>query len=193
MHLPRYVKSPSRVEKSTIIATIVDIVRGTGAVGFVKQDAETGAWFDVGDHAAREKVGQTIRDILKQRDPKRRAKKNLLRRQQARLQKSSARASTPTTTVGFAPVSPSSSLPSNIPEIQSFLPASDGGLSLDLPLTSKENSEWFSQPQHPLLARDPASTRVVETKRTSMVYPESDDQLLLTKKLLSSPISELWL
>mmetsp|Transcript_22339 Transcript_22339/g.51514 ORF Transcript_22339/g.51514 Transcript_22339/m.51514 type:complete len:221 (-) Transcript_22339:123-785(-) len=86
IHLPKYVQSLSRAEKSTIIATIVEIIRSTGAVGFVKQDPETGAWYDVGDHAARTKVGQTIRDILKQRDPQRRARKNL-RRQQARLSK----------------------------------------------------------------------------------------------------------
>mmetsp|Transcript_5685 Transcript_5685/g.9892 ORF Transcript_5685/g.9892 Transcript_5685/m.9892 type:complete len:257 (-) Transcript_5685:122-892(-) len=86
LHLPRYTQSPSRVEKSSIVASIVDIVRSTGAVGFVKRDPDSGDWYDVGDHAAREKVGQTIRDILKQRDPVRRARKNLLR-QQARAAK----------------------------------------------------------------------------------------------------------
>ncbi len=53
------------MEKSGIVSVIIRTVRSRSPVGgFVKLDSTTGRWQEVGDHLAREKVGQTIRDAL---------------------------------------------------------------------------------------------------------------------------------
>ena len=63
--LPQYNASKSKLEKSLIVTTIVDAVRDYSPDGgFIKQDKTPGAWYDVGDALAREKIGQTIRDQL---------------------------------------------------------------------------------------------------------------------------------
>ncbi|KAL3924660.1 MAG: hypothetical protein SGILL_000912 [Bacillariaceae sp.] len=55
----------SRIEKSIIVSKIVDMVRDACPQGgFVKQ--EDGAWFEVSDHVARERVGSMLRDMLHQ-------------------------------------------------------------------------------------------------------------------------------
>ena len=47
------------------MSEIVDTVRENSQMGgFVKRDRKTGAWFEVGDSVAREKVGQALRDSL---------------------------------------------------------------------------------------------------------------------------------
>lgn len=62
--LTDYNAATSKVEKTLIVTAIVDAVRDYSRDGgFVKQD-KTGAWYDVGDFLAREKIGQTIRDCL---------------------------------------------------------------------------------------------------------------------------------
>lgn len=61
----RYANSTSRQDKSDILSTIVNTVRGSSPHGgFVKEDTTTGRWFEVGDFLAREKVSQAFRDAL---------------------------------------------------------------------------------------------------------------------------------
>lgn len=53
----------SRIEKSIIVSKIVDMVRDATPRGaFIKQ--EDGVWWEVSDHAARERVGSMLRDLL---------------------------------------------------------------------------------------------------------------------------------
>ena len=62
----RYASCKSKFEKSVIVSEIVDSVRENSPMGgFVKRDAKTGAWFEVGDSVAREKVGQALRESLR--------------------------------------------------------------------------------------------------------------------------------
>jgi hypothetical protein len=62
--LLNYSKSDSKMEKSMILSDIVESVRrGSPFGGFVKSN-QHGQWFEVGDHLAREKVGQSFRDLL---------------------------------------------------------------------------------------------------------------------------------
>jgi hypothetical protein len=63
--LPAYAKASCKVEKSVVVSNIVDAVRRSSPNGgFVKQDEVSGNWMEVGDHLAREKVGQALRDAM---------------------------------------------------------------------------------------------------------------------------------
>ena len=94
LSLPRYLQAETKTEKTSIVSSIVDNVRwsrSNNAVAtmptvldqndnercalFIRFDRKAAQWFEIGDEAAREKVGQTIREMLIQRDPEKRAKK----------------------------------------------------------------------------------------------------------------------
>mmetsp|Transcript_40888 Transcript_40888/g.97889 ORF Transcript_40888/g.97889 Transcript_40888/m.97889 type:complete len:194 (-) Transcript_40888:3434-4015(-) len=61
--LDEYSKAPTRIEKSIIVSKIVDIVNDASPVGgFIK--FEDGAWWQVSDNMARERVGSLLRDCL---------------------------------------------------------------------------------------------------------------------------------
>jgi hypothetical protein len=63
MNLERYSKATTKLDKSLIVSAIVDSVRQAAPDGgFIKKTGEV--WFEVGDHVAREKVGQSFRDLL---------------------------------------------------------------------------------------------------------------------------------
>mmetsp|Transcript_28067 Transcript_28067/g.39453 ORF Transcript_28067/g.39453 Transcript_28067/m.39453 type:complete len:231 (-) Transcript_28067:96-788(-) len=76
MNLARYAAASSKLEKSLIVMSIVDMVRDNSPRGgFVKHVVRTARWYEVGDHLAREKVGQALREALSSKDPERKAKK----------------------------------------------------------------------------------------------------------------------
>jgi hypothetical protein len=61
--LEKYAQATSKYEKTSIVSDVINSVRKSSADGgFVKQ--EGGVWYEVGDHLAREKVGQSLRDSL---------------------------------------------------------------------------------------------------------------------------------
>lgn len=106
LSLPQYLQAETKTEKTSIVSAIVDKVRwsrsscattaATTSVMptpidendtdrcalFVRFDRKKELWYDIGDEAAREKVGQTVREMLIQRDPAKRERK---RRQRAAL------------------------------------------------------------------------------------------------------------
>jgi len=58
-----YSRAISKLGKSSIVKSIVDEIRKSSPKGgFVKE--KNGRWYEVGDHLAREKVGQSLRDSL---------------------------------------------------------------------------------------------------------------------------------
>ena len=63
-----YLKAETKIQRSSVVSNVVNAVRskcgGTGGAGFVKQNKLTGEWIEVGDHLAREKVGQSLRETL---------------------------------------------------------------------------------------------------------------------------------
>jgi hypothetical protein len=61
-HMAEYSACASRLERSFIVSQIIKIVRNGGEGGFVRKI--NGAWFEVGDRNAREKIGQAFRDGL---------------------------------------------------------------------------------------------------------------------------------
>mmetsp|Transcript_8057 Transcript_8057/g.13343 ORF Transcript_8057/g.13343 Transcript_8057/m.13343 type:complete len:253 (-) Transcript_8057:769-1527(-) len=97
VYLGKYKKSTSKVSKSLLVMEIVDIFReNSPRGGFVRQDNKSGRWFEVGDAIAREKVGQSLREILLQQDPKkcdakraRKASQKKARRESEKKRKSS--------------------------------------------------------------------------------------------------------
>jgi hypothetical protein len=61
MFIERYSKAGSKVAKSAIVSEIINVIRQAGG-NFCKN--KKGAWFEVGDHHAREKVSALLRDLL---------------------------------------------------------------------------------------------------------------------------------
>ena len=69
-NLEKYSAAKTKFDKSLIVSSIVDAVREAGqGGGFIKQDIKTQTWVEVGDDAAREKVGQMLREAMFQKDP----------------------------------------------------------------------------------------------------------------------------
>ncbi|CAB9506441.1 Nitrilase family, member 2 [Seminavis robusta] len=65
-NLQKYAEASSKLEKSLIVSAIIEDIRMSSPEGgFVK--CEKGRWYEVGDHHAREKVGQRLRDQLSSR------------------------------------------------------------------------------------------------------------------------------
>ena len=55
MNVKKYEDSESRIGKSLILSSIIDSIRDLSPTGgFIKH--EEGVWYEIGDHAAREKV-----------------------------------------------------------------------------------------------------------------------------------------
>lgn len=62
---PLYLAAKTKLEKTQVIASVVEKVRrDSGGGGFVKQDAKSGLWYEIGDDKARDKVGHAIRRYL---------------------------------------------------------------------------------------------------------------------------------
>ena len=53
-----YAKAKSKLEKSIIVSSIVTAVREASPHGGFVREGSNGTWYEVGDHIAREKVGQ---------------------------------------------------------------------------------------------------------------------------------------
>lgn len=65
IHLGKYKSAANKTEKSSIIASVVDTVRGASKRGsFVKFDTSENTWYEVEDSVAREKVGQQFRETI---------------------------------------------------------------------------------------------------------------------------------
>jgi hypothetical protein len=61
MFIERYSRAGTKAAKSAIVSEIIAVIRQAGG-NFCKY--QNGAWFDVGDHYAREKVSALLRDLL---------------------------------------------------------------------------------------------------------------------------------
>jgi hypothetical protein len=61
MFIERYSEADSKGAKSAIVSEIIAVIRQAGG-DFCKN--KKGAWFEVGDHCAREKVSALLRDLL---------------------------------------------------------------------------------------------------------------------------------
>lgn len=65
--LDEYSRAKSKLDKSGVLASVVDQIRAASPEGgFVKQN-EDGRWYEVGDFLAREKTSQAFRDALHER------------------------------------------------------------------------------------------------------------------------------
>ena len=94
--LATYANATSKAQKTLIVNEIVAKVRShhpSGATKFVRKDNSSGRWYEIGDQAAREKVGHSIRETLilrnrekptKQRKYKGGAKKSKQRQEASR-------------------------------------------------------------------------------------------------------------
>jgi hypothetical protein len=64
MALEKYGKSTNKYQKTLIVSSIVDEVRDRSPEGGFVRLEPNGLWYEVGDHLAREKAGQNLRDGL---------------------------------------------------------------------------------------------------------------------------------
>ena len=62
-YLPTYSQCVTKMQKTRLVSTIIDTVRArSNQGGFVKNVGDQ--WYEVGDRRAKEKTGQTMRDLL---------------------------------------------------------------------------------------------------------------------------------
>jgi hypothetical protein len=61
MFIERYSRAGTKAAKSAIVSEIIDVIRKADG-NFCK--FKKGAWIEVGDHHAREKVSALLRDLL---------------------------------------------------------------------------------------------------------------------------------
>lgn len=97
LNVERYGAAPSKTSKSAIVNEIVDFFREkkslNGGGGFVRFDKGSGHWYEIRDAMAREKVGFSVREELRKRNPiymdeKRRKRRNSKRRRAAARKRS---------------------------------------------------------------------------------------------------------
>jgi hypothetical protein len=69
-NMEAYAKASSKREKSNFVSEIVGTLLSSGA-RFVKQDRESGTWYDIGEAQARDKTGHAIRDHIMNRSKRR--------------------------------------------------------------------------------------------------------------------------
>ena len=67
---PTYKQNKSKLERMKITRMIVDKLKFTHKVRFVKFDEETASWIEVDSMVAREKVGQAIRLAIRRQEKK---------------------------------------------------------------------------------------------------------------------------
>lgn len=79
LNLDKYKGAKNKNEKSKLVMEIVEEVRQDAPAGLIRFCDVEQLWYEIGDEAAREKVGQTLRETLIQRDPEKRAKKRIKR------------------------------------------------------------------------------------------------------------------
>ena len=64
-YIPEYTAAKSKFDKTTVLSQIVDVIQSqnNNTAKFVKKDAN-GAWCEIGNDQAREKVGHTMRETI---------------------------------------------------------------------------------------------------------------------------------
>ena len=77
MNKERYIKAPTKVDKSLVVDEIVNTITSLSlnGGGFVKKDEVTGKWYKIDQQAARDKVGHAMRDAV-QADQKKERRQN---------------------------------------------------------------------------------------------------------------------
>ena len=63
-HYDAYSNATSKPNKGLVVSRIIDMVRGMKGGDFVRLNPDTGSYDKVSERLAREKVGQTLRDVL---------------------------------------------------------------------------------------------------------------------------------
>ena len=59
----KYSQAPTKLDKSLVVISVVDSIRGGGG-SFVRKNGKNGGWVDIGDQLTREKVGHALRDHI---------------------------------------------------------------------------------------------------------------------------------
>ena len=68
-HAEKYAAARNKMDKGVVVASIVDSIREEGIL-FVKKDAKTQSWLDIGEYQAREKTSHAMRDHISKANKK---------------------------------------------------------------------------------------------------------------------------
>ena len=74
-----YYSCASKQRKTSMVMAVVRKIRSDPDGGFIRKDSKTGLWYEIGEDAAREKVGQSLREAIVRADPVKTARKKKLR------------------------------------------------------------------------------------------------------------------
>ena len=90
----KYAQTDTKLEKSLIVSEIIESIRAASPTGgFVKYVKKDARWYEVGDQWAREKVGQSLRDLLHSQYKSSTKAKRIRRRRRSEELNASSRAS----------------------------------------------------------------------------------------------------
>lgn len=77
MNKERYMKAPTKLDKSLVVDEIVKTISTASPNGgFIKKDACTGQWYKISEQQARDKVGHAMRDAVQANERKARRQRN---------------------------------------------------------------------------------------------------------------------
>ena len=74
-HANEYRDARTKIDKGVVVASLVDSIREQGIL-FVKKDAKTQSWYDIGEYQARDKTSHAIRDYMSKGSDKTNIKKS---------------------------------------------------------------------------------------------------------------------
>ena len=140
-----------------MVMKIVDIVREASVGGgFVRKNAKTGRWYEVGDSIAREKVSQRFRDVIEKIDPTKYQKKPRVRKSRKAIRAAKeGKMKKKATAAAPAAVQKESSLS----DCASVVSASDSSTSSSSTKSSASSDQSSVLPVSPLSSTQPQTTQ----------------------------------
>jgi hypothetical protein len=144
---PLYVAARTKLEKTQVIANLVERVRNESpGGGFVKRDFHTGRWFEIGDDKARDKTGHAIRRAVEENGKR----KGGLSKQATKKSRANEKASSTAKEESSSLAEPLTMLPSQSqqqpqPQPQQHANAEPPASLSPYPSQPSSNARWDSQ------------------------------------------------
>ncbi|CAB9502991.1 Nitrilase family, member 2 [Seminavis robusta] len=159
-NLDKYQETKNKFQKTLIVTSIIDTVREACNNGgaFVRKDTKKGRWFEIGDEASREKIGQMLREALIRKCPQKLEAKKRKRREKTK------RSSSSTASIGSAAA-----------KVQESVSASLGDRSMSAPAAMPPMTRHQPAMQPTPLPTGPLPTGVGRFLEAQGVIPHQND------------------